>query len=101
MFAVLAQTFGWSHEDIMKMTPRQTRAYFRQVAALHAAEQQRWLVVAATAASQNGEAVEKLSQDLIDIQQGKIRRPRKSDLITTDPKLISMFINNGGLHIGT
>lgn len=75
------------------MTPRQTRAYFAQIPALYAAEQQRWLVVMTAATSQNPDTVRKLSEDLMTIQEGKQRETSGGGLITTDPRLIRAFLD--------
>jgi hemoglobin-like flavoprotein len=102
MFAILCEAYGWSHADIMRMTPRQTRAYFKQIPALRAAEQQRWLVVAVAASTQNPDAVTALSQRLANVFQthtGMTAAAHEGGLVTSDPELIRQFLNGSGLTI--
>lgn len=100
MWAILAEAYGWSHEAIMMMTPRQTRAYFAQVPALRAAEQQRWLVTFTAALSQSPEAIRHLSDELDDIMKGKKKKTAtQASLITTDPIVIRAFLD-GAVTMG-
>jgi hypothetical protein len=86
-FARLGRFFGWSDEEMMRLSSRKIAAYFRQIQRLEAIEDMRTLRV--LTAPNSKDALRDLQSDLMRAARGE----EKKETTITNQAELSAFLN--------